>query len=124
MPPRFTNRALVAEVVTAGSTAAAGAMTATFAAAPSLRNRIVGFVVTGSGASAASIIDVTITGLPTTLTFKLVIPAGVTTSITPLVVQFGDGILASADNTAITVSVPSFGAGNTHAAVAAWGYRD
>jgi hypothetical protein len=58
------------------------------------------------------------------LTFKLVIPAGATTSITPLVVPLGDGIPASADNTAITVTVPSFGAGNTHAAVAAWGYRE
>ena len=124
MPPRFTPRSLVAEIVTSGATAAAGSMTATMAAAPGLRNRICGFIVTGGGATSASIIDVVVTGLPTSLTFKLVIPAGATVSINPLVIPFGDGIPASADNTAITVTVPSFGAGNTHAAVAAGGYRD
>lgn len=83
-----------------------------------------GFAVTGAGATAASVVDVQATGLATsaTLHFELVIPVGATVSIAPLIVNFtpclqGNGIGANA-----TVSLPSFGAGNTNAAVSAWGY--
>lgn len=122
--PRLSNRTDFGTVWSDSNTAAAGAATATAAAVANSRNVIQGFIVTGGGATSASIIDVTVTGVPTTLKFKLVIPAGATVAIVPLMIDFGDGLAASADNTAIVVSVPSFGTGNTAAAVAAWGYRE
>ena len=83
-----------------------------------------GFIITGAGATAASVVTVTVTGTITgTLSFALVIPAGATTSITPLIVEFSRPIPASAANTAIVVNVPSFGAGNTNAAVVAHGFQ-
>jgi hypothetical protein len=84
-----------------------------------------GFLVTGAGATAASVINVTITGLAiATVVCKLVVPAGATTSIVPLVVNFGDiGLPASGAGVNIVVSMPAFGAGNTDAAIFAWGYR-
>ena len=65
---------------------------------------------------------VTVTGLAIgTLSFKLAIPAGATVGVTALNVRFGEGLSASAVNTAITLNVPSFGVGNTDAAAALWG---
>jgi hypothetical protein len=43
-------------------------------------------------------------------------------SITPLIVTFPVPLAGSAVNTAIVVTVPSFGAGNGHATVTAWGF--
>lgn len=120
---RFTPRDEVATILSDGQVAAAAAMTATLGAAAGARTFLCGFAVTGAGATAASVIEVVTTGLTTQMKFKVVIPAGVTTTTTPLVVDFTVPIPASADNTAITISVPSFGAGNTDAAVSAWGYR-
>lgn len=102
---------------------AAAAIAASLAAAAGKRTFISGLAVTGSGATAASVIAVTVTGLTTTLNFRIVVPAGATVGVTPLVVAFARPIPASADNTAIVVNVPSFGVGNTNAAVAAWGER-
>ena len=102
---------------------AAGAITATLAAAAGVTTYITGFAVTGAGATGASIIEVTITGLATTLRYKIVVPAGATTTVQPLVVQFTRPVPASAANTAVVVNVPSFGAGNTASAVAATGFR-
>lgn len=84
---------------------------------------ITSFEVTGGGATAASIIQVTVTGvLGGTKTYDLVIPAGVNTSITPLIVEFPVPLQASGPNVSITVNVPAFGAGNTNAAVTAHGF--
>lgn len=102
---------------------AAGAIASTLAAGAAERTYITGFQVTGAGATAASVIEVSITGLADTQLYKMVIPAGATVGVTPLVVTFGRPVPASADNTAIVVNVPSFGAGNTAAAVAAQGFR-
>jgi hypothetical protein len=84
---------------------------------------LAGFEVTGSGATAASNILVTVTGVISgTLTYILPIPAGVTLSIVPLIVEFTLAVEASASGVAIAVNVPSFGAGNTNAAVVAHGF--
>lgn len=102
---------------------AAAAIAATLAGAAGVTTYICGFTVTGAGATAASVIEVTITGLATILRYKVVVPAGATTSITPLDFAFSRPVPASAPNTAIVVNVPSFGAGNTAAAVVAVGFR-
>jgi hypothetical protein len=83
---------------------------------------LAGFAVTGGGATAGSIIQVTTTGLAVNLAFSLVIPGTATTSIQPLMVTFWPALQASAPSQNITINVPSFGAGNTNASVSVWGY--
>lgn len=85
---------------------------------------ITGFEITGDGATAGSIIAITVTGiLGGTKTYYLTVPLGLTAAITPLLVEFVRPIPASGLNTAIVVNVPSFGAGNTNAAVTAHGFQ-
>ena len=110
--------------LTASATGAASAITATLAAAVGKTTFITGFQITGAGATGASVIVVTITGVITgTMSYDIVVPAGVTASITPLIVTFPVAVPASATNTTIVVNVPSFGAGNTNSAVAAQGFQ-
>ncbi len=85
---------------------------------------IKGFELTGAGATAASVIVGTITGLAVgTKSFVIAIPAGATTSITPLVVEFSQPLVASGPGVAIVVSFPTFGAGSTNACVNAHGFQ-
>lgn len=65
----------------------------------------------------------TVTGLAGgTRTYVVAVPAGASAPGQPLVVNFPKGIPASAPNTAIVVSCPSLGAGNTNASVNAHGF--
>jgi hypothetical protein len=86
---------------------------------------ITGFEVTGAGATAAAVLTVSLFNLVGSITglYTLVIPAGVTTGITPLMVEFAKPIPAFAQNTGITLGVPAFGAGNTNATATAHGYQ-
>lgn len=114
-PTFLTNSATGAAAALAPALAAQGAGTT---------NWVTGFQVTGSGAIAASVIVVTLTGvIGGTMSYELVIPAGVTAQVTPLQVTFPwPGLPAAAPNAAITLNVPSFGAGNTNAAATIQGY--
>lgn len=106
-----------------GNVAAAAAV-ATLPGVASKTTYITGFTITGAGATAAGVIAVTVTGLAAgTLTFIMAIPAGVTAPVEPLVVTFPTPLPASAVNTAIVVTAPSFGAGNTNAAATAVGFN-
>src|SRR5690242_2620775 len=79
-----------------GNVAAATA-TATLAAAAGLTTYITGFMITGSGATAALVITGTITGLVTgTIHFTVAVPAGVTAGLTPLIVPLPSPVPASA----------------------------
>lgn len=105
------------------STNAAAANNQTLTGAAGVFTWLTGFEVTGLGATAASTIAITVTGLQGgTATYYLTIPAGATTAVTPLIVQYATPLRSSAVNTNIVVNVPSFGVGNTTAAVAAHGY--
>jgi len=105
------------------NTGAAGAITATIAAVANKVGYLSGFQVTGAGATAASVITVTVTGLAGgTMSYNMAIPAGAAVGVPALIVNFPTPVPASAPNTAIVVNVPSFGAGNTNAAVAAQGF--
>jgi len=107
---------------TSGVVAAATA-TATLPAVSAKTNYLTGFDITGLGATAGSTITATIVGLlGGTRSYPVVVPAGVTVGITPLVMSFSPPLAASAVNIAIVVSVPTFGAGNTFAQVNAQGY--
>jgi hypothetical protein len=86
---------------------------------------VTGFDITGAGATAGSTIAVTVTGVVGgPLNYRIIIPAGAGVGIVPLVEDFGPvGLPGAAVNQAITVNVPSFGAGNTDAAVTVRGYQ-
>lgn len=108
----------------ASGNVAAATATATLAGAASLTTYITGFEVTGAGATAASVVNITVTGTVSgTLTYTLAVAAGATLTNQPLIVQFSPAIPASAANTSIVVSCPSLGAGNTNNTVVAHGYR-
>jgi hypothetical protein len=103
---------------------AAGVATATLAAAAGKTTYIAGFTCTSGGATAAATVNVTVSNtIGGTLTFNHGAQAGAGVPSAPLVVIFDPPIPANALNTAIAVSMPSLGAGNTNAAVNAWGYQ-
>lgn len=96
---------------------------ASLAAAANRRNYITGFHVSGAGASAGSAVAVTVTGLINgTLTYTYTAGNGAQASNNPLLISFPEPIPASADNTAITVSCPALGAGNTNNSVNVFGF--
>lgn len=109
--------------ISAGANVAAAANNQTLAAAAGKTTYLSGFVVSGLGATGASGINITTTGLATNLNFVLPIPAGVTVGVTPLEVTFTPPLPSSAVNTAIVLNVPSFGAGNTTASATMWGFQ-
>lgn len=84
---------------------------------------ISGFEITGGGATAASFILISISGLATTLQYQFFVPAGAAVQAPPLIVTFGTPIRANVVGASITVGVPSFGAGNTNASVSAHGFQ-
>lgn len=104
---------------------AAGVATATLpAGGANVMTYLSGFEFTGAGATAGSIVALTVTGvIGGTMTYNIPVPTGATVSIPPLVVEFNPPLQASALNTAISVSVGSLGAGNTNSAVCAHGYQ-
>lgn len=110
-------------------TAASGSVAATIAVATLAANAvkttyITGFEITSAGATAAAVFVVTVTGTITgTLTYVYSSVAGVTSGNIPLIVEFPSPIPSSAVNTAIVVTLPSLGVGNTNAAVVAHGYQ-
>lgn len=110
--------------ITASSANAAAANNVSLAGVTGKTTYLTGFEVTGAGATAASVIAITVTGTVSgTLNYVISIPAGVTIGVTPLIVEFTRPIPASGANTAITLSVPSFGTGNTSAAATVHGFQ-
>jgi hypothetical protein len=106
--------------VAASSGNVANASAAATLAAPGagLTNYLTGFSITFSGATAASVVTATVTGLlGGTLSFTVAVPAGATIGGTPLLVDLAVPHPASAANVAIVVTLPALGAGNTNAAV-------
>lgn len=117
LPPGATSVA-----VSSGNVAAAAAVAALPAVA-SKTNYCTGFQVTASGATTGLPVSVTLAGiLGGTLTYTFVFPAGVLVPATPLTVSFPAPIPASAVNTAITLTCPSGGSGNTNATANIQGY--
>ena len=100
-----------------GNVAAATA-TATCPAVAGATNYLTGFDITSAGATAAAVVSPTVTGvLGGTRTYTYEAVAGVTLADPILALSFVPPLQASATNTAIVVSMPSLGAGNTNATV-------
>lgn len=114
-----------ATVITSASGNVANATAAaTLAGAASKTTYITGFVCSSSGSTAGSAVTVTVTGtISGTLSFTFVAPTGALTAAAPLNVQFASPIPASTTNTAIVVSMPALGTGNTNATTVATGYQ-
>lgn len=108
--------------VSSGNVAAANAV-ATLPGAVGKTTWITGFELTAAGATAALVVVATVTGPANTLSYVFTFPAGATVGAAPLVVEFPRPIPAAAPNTAIVVTLPSGGAGNTNAAAVAHGYQ-
>jgi hypothetical protein len=110
--------------VTASSgNVAAAIATATLPAVSGKTTYVSGFEITNAGATAASNVIATLAGIISgTSSYIVSVVAGATLGNRPLIVQFSPAIPASAVNTAITLSVPSLGAGNTHSAASIHGY--
>jgi hypothetical protein len=110
--------------VDAAVSVAAATATATLPGVAGQTTFITGFEITGLGATGALVVQATVTGVDATLpTYDITVPAGVGVAITPLIVQFARPIPATALNTAIAVSMPTFGAGNTAARIHAHGFQ-
>jgi hypothetical protein len=121
---QWQNNSITPQVNGVGGAAQANA--ATLPATAGRTQYLEGFDVTGGGATAAAVIEVSVTGLAGgTLKFEMNVLAGVTGPVNAqggLFIRFPEPLPASAVNSAITVTVPSFGAGNTNAAVVAYGF--
>ena len=105
----------VASVAGSSGNVANAAATATIAAVAGKTNSLSGFDITSSGAIAGSVVTATITGLlGGTQSLTIAVAAGVTVGNAPIVAIFNPPHPASAANTAITLSVPALGAGNTN----------
>jgi hypothetical protein len=110
--------------VTATSGNVANAIgTATIPAVAAKTAYISGFTISGAGATAALVVNPTITGVISgTKTYTYAAVAGVALINPVLDVQFCPPIPANAVNTAITVACPALGAGNTNNTVNAYGF--
>jgi len=119
------------DIQTWAGTGAASSITLTAPANPGQRFSVTGIEIYGLGATAGSTIHVTLAGLNSagasgTETFAVVVPAGVTTAITPLTYPIAsNGVacpLTGLAGTAVVLTVPSFGSGNTFSAAALHGF--
>lgn len=118
--PSFGGTPLTAS---SGNTANAAAV-ATLPATAGRTNYICGFALNSSGSTGAAVVSPTVVGVVTgTMTFAYSTVAGATLANASLVVNFGACVPASAPNTAIVVTLPALGAGNTNATANAWGYQ-
>lgn len=112
-------------VAAASGNVAAGIAAASLPAAAGKTTYISGFQVTGSGATVAAVVNITVNNIigGVTLDYAYEAVAGALLANTPLIVNFNPALPASAVNTAITVSCPSLGAGNTNNSVNAMGFQ-
>jgi hypothetical protein len=111
--------------VSNSATGAAAAVAPAIAAVAGKLNYITGFDVTGTGATTALALVVTVTGPTNTLNYSLLVPSGVLVDlgVNRLSVRFPQPIPASAQNTAITLNIPNFGSGNTQSSGAIYGFQ-
>jgi hypothetical protein len=111
-------------VVASSGVVANAAAAASIAAVAGKTSYLSGFQCTALGATAVGNVTVAVTGAAGgTLSYKFQFPVGVTAIAAPLNMAFNPPIAASAPNTAITVTLPAGGAGNTDAVTNVQGYQ-
>ena len=101
----------------AASTASGGnaVQTASIAAPAGLFAFLTSLRIEGLGATAATVVTATLTGLQGgTISYPVTVPAGATVAIAPVTDNFGTrGAQSAAAGGTISLSLPAFGAGNT-----------
>jgi len=106
-----------------GNVANAAAV-ATLAGVASKTTYITGFELTSAGSTAGSVVTATIAGvIGGTMSYTYVAATGASAASGPLIVSFSKPIPANATNTAIVVTLPALGSGNTNATAVAHGYQ-
>lgn len=86
-------------------------------------NYVTGITITSGGATAAALVNATLAGvIGGTMTYTFGAPTGAAVAASPFTLQFYPPVAASAVNTAITLTLPALGAGNTNAAVTIQGF--
>lgn len=83
---------------------------------------IAGFDLTGTGATAAKVVNVTVSDGTVTFNYTYLFVAGATVLNTPLSIRYPYPIRASAIATAWTVTVASSGAGGTNSGLTVLGF--
>jgi len=107
---------------TSGNVAAASAA-ASLPAVAGKTNYLTGFDITSSGSTGAAVVLAALTGLlGGTISYVYTTVAGATLANPQLSVRFQTPLPASAVNTAITLTLPSLGTGNTNAITTVYGY--
>lgn len=97
---------------------------ASLAASPGNITYITGFDFTYAGATAASVVVLTVAGLAGgTQSFEIGVPAGAAVEGQPLSIRYPEPLPASAPNAAIVVTCPALGAGNTNAVLNVQGFQ-
>lgn len=98
--------------------------TASIVAGAGLFAFITSLRITGLGATAATTVTATLTGVQGgTINYPVAVPAGVTTPITPVTDSFGTrGQQSAAAGGTISLALPAFGAGNTLESASITGY--
>jgi hypothetical protein len=100
------------------------AAVATLAAAVNKLTYLAGFSVYATGATNATVVDVTVADGAWTLTFPINVPASsAAVQLMPIARTFNPPLVASAPNTAIVVTCPTLGTGNTNCCVNVEGYQ-
>jgi len=108
----------------ASGNVAATAAVATLDSDAAKTTYIAGFSLTAAGATTALPVIATVVGLlGGTMSFIFTFPAGVLIAAQSVNIFFDPPLPASAVDTDIVVTLPSGGAGNTHASANAWGYK-
>lgn len=117
----YQNNISPGDLASAANTGAAGAIAATILGIPGRQVMVTGLSVTGTGATGATVVNAITTGMITNLAWVIAVPAGVSTGITPIQATFWPPI-AGVVGSNVTITVPTFGAGNTNVAAAIWGF--
>jgi len=111
-------------VIASSGNVANAVAAATMPATALVTNYITGFEITGTGATAGLPVTVTITGiLGGTISYTYDFSGSAITANNSLQVVYTPALPASAVNTAIVVSCPAGGVGNTNNTVVVHGYR-
>lgn len=84
---------------------------------------LTGFALTASGATLGNDVTATISDGTWTKSYTFTFPVGALVPATPIIIQFNNPLKASAVNTAIVVTLPAGGAGNTNATATVEGYQ-
>jgi hypothetical protein len=110
--------------VAAASSATAALLSINLPGAVGKTTYITGMEIFGLGATAATVIGAALNGLlGGNMTIFIGVPGSTSAEIVPKVLQFNPPLPANAVNTAISLTIPSFGAGNQGVSASMRGFQ-